>query len=61
MKIVPQVSLKTTSNLGFRIPTVKLKIPGKLFFKVVKNIKRVFTFFHGNGLAESQTLPLVDS
>ena len=52
-----------------RIPTVKLKIPGKAFlisetrtsvtFKLTLFI--FFTFYHDSGLAKSQPLPLVDS
>ena len=46
--------LLITPVLPSRIPTVKLKIPGK-------NIKSVFHIFYGNVLAKSQPLPLVDS
>ena len=47
-----------------RIPTVKLKIPGKAFLK--SESRRVSgqsfsQFFHGSVLAKSQQLPLIDS
>ena len=45
-----------------RIPTVKLKIPGKSGIqKFTFSQFKFFTFFHGCGLAKSQSLPLVDS
>ena len=51
-----------------RIPTVKLKIPGKAFLKselyyiiYIKTLFIFFTIFHGSVLAKSQPLPLVDS
>ena len=48
-----------------RIPTVKLKIPGKHFWNPKPELlffhKYFSQFFHGSVLAKSQPLPLVDS
>ena len=43
-----------TKHRGLKLPTVKLKIPGKHFLYFSQ-------FFHGSVLAKSQPLPLVDS
>ena len=55
----PPTSDKVKNN-WVRIPTVKLKIPGKAFLKSESRTS-VFTFFRGSVLAKSQPLPLVDS
>jgi len=38
-----------------------VEIQPKTFLELISNIKSVFTFFYGSGLAKSQPLPLVDS
>ena len=62
--VVKTASRKPVINLiiNSRIPTVKLKIPGKAFLKSgSRTTGFFFTFFHGCRLTKSQPLPLVDS
>ena len=71
------LDLSIPGFVHIRIPTVKLKIPGKSIFEIRNqnfcyiqvivfdlsylHLLYFSQFFHGSGLAKSQQLPLVDS